>query len=426
MARKRSHSRGLNSIPDVAAQNLCSGCGVCAAAMPDTIRMVETASGERRPLLTLSAQAPSDTAFALSVCPGAHLRHDPKDFDHHLHDVSRIWGPVLEVWEGYAADPDIRWRGSSGGVVTALALHQLTSGQAAGVLHTGPRADDPARAETVLSRDREGLLAGAGSRYAPASPGEGLGLVEAETGPCVVVGKPCDVAGTRMLGLRRKALSEKVSLTIGIFCAGTPSQGGTTEAIRSLGLDPSRLTGLRWRGHGWPGRFVATTSDGATQSLTYEQSWGAILQKHRQWRCMVCADHTGEFADLAVGDPWYRPVGPGDPGRSLVLVRTDVGRRAVQAAMVDGALVLERVPSEVIEWSQPNLVKTRGAVWGRVITMRILGRPSPYYQGLPMFPTWLRRLTVREKLQSTLGTVIRLRRLRRANSHGPSGDNSRG
>lgn len=405
-----STPRGLRGIPDVAARNLCSGCGVCAAAQPDTIIMVDTVSGERRPLLQVAPGPPPDTVLAMSVCPGAHLSHHQAEFEGHLDDVSRIWGPVLEVWEGYAADEEIRWAGSSGGVVTALALHQVTSGAAVGVLHTGVRPDDPLRAATVISRDRAGLLSGAGSRYAPASPGEGLGLVAADTGPCVVIGKPCDIAGARMLAQLRPDLSEKVALSIGIFCAGTPRQSGTTEAIRSLGVDPNRVAGLRYRGKGWPGKFEVTDDAGRSESLTYEESWGAVLQRHRQWRCMICADHTGEFADVAVGDPWYRPIAPGDPGRSLVLVRTEAGRRAVQAAMADGSLVLERVAANVIEMSQPNLVKTRGAVWGRLATMRLMGMPTPRYRGLPMFWTWMRELTLRQKAQSTVGTMRRIRR----------------
>ena len=37
----------------------------------------------------------------------------------------------------------------------------------------------------------------------------------------------------------------------------------------------------------------------------------------------MCADHTGEFADIAVGDPWYRPHLDDEPGRSLVLARSE-------------------------------------------------------------------------------------------------------
>lgn len=97
--------------------------------------------------------------------------------------------------------------------------------------------------------------------------------------------------------------------------------------------------------------------------LTYEESWGEVLEKHRQWRCHVCADHTGEFADVAVGDPWYREIPPDEPGRSLILVRTENGHRIVRAALRRGYLTAVQVDPSLVPASQPNLLKTRGAIW---------------------------------------------------------------
>ena len=100
--------------------------------------------------------------------------------------------------------------------------------------------------------------------------------------------------------------------------------------------DPSSVRSVRYRGKGWPGNAeaVAELPEGRVErSLTYRQAWDEVLQKHRQWRCYVCLDHTGEFADISVGDPWYRPIAEGEAGRSLVLVRTERGRAVLRRAM---------------------------------------------------------------------------------------------
>ena len=71
----------------------------------------------------------------------------------------------------------------------------------------------------------------------------------------------------------------------------------------------------------------ARTGEIRTASTSYEEGWGDILQKHTQWRCRVCADHTGAFADISVGDPWHAPPeGDTDAGRSLIVARTPRGR----------------------------------------------------------------------------------------------------
>jgi coenzyme F420 hydrogenase subunit beta len=399
--------RRLRDVGDVAERHLCSGCGACAYIAPDEVKMVDTLTGGRRPLRIVEIDGRSvDERAALMACPGRALQQQPYPTQH-LAELGHAWGPVLEVWEGHATDPEIRFSGSSGGVATALALYCVEREGMYGVLHTAARTDVPYLNRTVLSRSRNELLAAAGSRYAPASPCDGLGFVESAPKPCVFIGKPCDVAGAANASRLRPNLEARLGLTIAFFCAGTPTTAGTLEAIRSLGIDPDDVSSVRYRGRGWPGRFTVETKSGEAGSLSYEESWGEILQRHRQWRCMICPDHTGEFADVSVGDPWYRPVENGEHGRSLVLVRTDRGRAVLRAAIAAGALDLERVGPDLLPRSQPNLLRTRGSVWGRVTMMRIMGLPVPQYRGLPMLRTWL-GLGVGEKVRSTAGTARRI------------------
>ncbi|WP_216843529.1 Coenzyme F420 hydrogenase/dehydrogenase, beta subunit C-terminal domain [Phytoactinopolyspora alkaliphila] len=391
--------------------HLCSGCGACAYLEPDSLTMVDVPEFGRRPLPIVSINGGSETGGAngpgIGVCPGAGLSHE-KDA---LKDApfGGEWGPILELYECWSTDPDVRHRGSSGGVISALSAHAVASGSAVGALQVQARKDAPLQNETVLNRTYTDIVGAAGSRYAPASPCERLDLVEQAEGECVVVGKPCDVAATVGAAKARPELGRKIGLTIGIFCAGTPSSRGTEEVVRRLGEDPADVERVDYRGEGWPGRFRIKTTTGVAKSFSYEESWGETLQKHRQWRCMICPDHTGEFADLSVGDPWYRKLKEGEPGRSLVVVRTEAGRKALHAALADRALEGHPIPLERLPQSQPNLASTRGAVWARVLTMRLAGLPAPTFSGLPSFRSWL-RLRPRVKLSSMGGTLKRIKR----------------
>ena len=399
--------RHIRSIQDVAERQLCTGCGICSFTQPELIQMVDASEG-RRPLV----KEGGDTSPSLAVCPGVGLSHGP-DPEGSIEELRREWGPVLAVWEGYAADPEIRFAGSSGGAATALALHDLERRAAHGVLHIRARQDRPLLNETVLSRDRAALLAASGSRYAPASPCDRLDLIVDAPAPCVFIGKPCDVAAVSNQRDRDPGLDAKLQLTIAIFCAGTPSLRGSYEMLKQMGVDdPAMVRSVRYRGNGWPGEaeaIVETPQGNTAHRLTYDESWGQTLQKHRQWRCYVCADHTGEFADIAVGDPWYREIEPGEAGHSLLLARTEPGRQAIESAIEAGYLHAKPVASALVPASQPGLAKVRGAVWGRIAASRMLGIPAPRYRGLPTFPAWL-RLPWREKLRSTVGLARRSRR----------------
>jgi len=394
----------IRSIRDVAERHLCSGCGACAYAAPQAVRMVDDLDQGRRPVVAESA----DTSAALAVCPGVALDAPPVPPGADA-ALLRGWGPVLEVWEGFAADADVRFRASSGGAATALALHGLERGGMAGVLHIAAREDVRYLNETRLSTGRAELLAAVGSRYAPASPCDGLAAVESAPGPCVFIGKPCDVAATHKARATRPALDRQLGVTIAIFCAGTPSTRGTLEMIAKLGFeDPDAIDSVRYRGHGWPGRATVRQGD-QERSLSYQESWGDLLQRFVPWRCRICPDHTGEFADISVGDPWYYDEIPvGEPGRSLVIVRTERGRRFLEGARAAGVLELERSDPSLLPRSQPNLLRVRGASFGRIWTSRLLGAAAPRFRGFGLARVWWSHLTLKQRAQSIFGTCKRV------------------
>jgi coenzyme F420 hydrogenase subunit beta len=407
--------RRADSIQEVVRRNMCMGCGTCAAARPDIVRMTDTLGHGRRPVI--AADAPPEAGRELAkVCPGRAIDAAPPapggkaDYSH------AAWGPVLEVWEGYASDPELRFRGSSGGVVSALATFCIDQKAYAGAVQVRARPDQPLLNETVISRSREDVLAASASRYAPASPCERLADLKDSRQPHVFIGKPCDVAGSARLAVEQPSLADSVALSISIFCAGTPSVAGSRELLQRLGVaDGDEVLELRYRGRGWPGEMAvrfrqADSGEVHEASMSYAEGWGEILQKHKQWRCQLCADHLGEHADLSIGDPWYRPIAEDEAGQSLILVRTERGRRILREAMQAGALSLERRSLATLAASQPNLEQTRGAVFGRGLSSRLAGASAPRYRGAGLHRVWWRALSPLAKFRSIAGTLKRLLR----------------
>jgi coenzyme F420 hydrogenase subunit beta len=401
-------------ITRLVACNLCTGCGACAGLFPGAIAMAEDPVHGRRPVVMAGSEARRAATAASQLCAA-----EDSDWSGlaRIDEVDDDWGPVLAAWEGWAADPEIRHRGSSGGAVTALALHALASGHADGVAHIAARPDDPRLNEAVVSRDRAGLLRGAGSRYAQASPAESLGAIAAGDGRVAFIGKPCDVA-TAAKAARLRGFETKLPLTIAIFCAGAPTLSATERLLDRLRVPrDATLTDLRYRGEGWPGLMQARWRDGTgaeheSTGIPYAEGWGRILQMGRRWRCRVCSDHTGAFADISVGDPWHAPPeGDTDAGRSLIVARTPRGRAFVEAAIREGAIVAEPRARDVIGRAQPNLARTHGAVWGRRLALRLAGLAAPRDAGQDLFRLW-RRLPARDRASSILGTWKRILRER--------------
>lgn len=391
----------IRNVQDVAEWRLCLGCGACASSCPvGRVQLIDVIDDGIRPII--SSDGCEHCGTCLQYCPGAVTAYEAN------RKTDKRWGPFFEVWEGFAADTEIRFKGSSGGLCTALCAFCLDEGLAGGVLHIGADAETPWKNKTYMSTNRDDLVRRSGSRYAPASPCDGLAQIEQLPQPSVFVGKPCDVTGLRMAQALRPALAKKTALALGFFCAGTPSIRGTLDLLRQHNIDPETIAELRYRGMGWPG-MATVRREGESEPgfrMTYDDSWG-FLQKYRPFRCYLCPDLTAEFADISVGDPWYREVAEHEPGRSLILLRTEKGREFFYRALNAGCIVAEKVNSDVIYRSQENLLGKRQAIWGRLLAMRLLGIPYPRLHGFHLFRNWL-DLSTNDKIRSVAGTARRI------------------
>ncbi|MBD3317471.1 MAG: 4Fe-4S dicluster domain-containing protein [Chitinivibrionales bacterium] len=400
--------RKIINVGDIAAWRGCLGCGACAfVCRKGAVSLVDVLDEGIRPLVD---RAKCDgCGECVRACPGyktAHETETPSAAT--IRELGMSWGPILEVWEGHADDDCIRYYGSSGGVASMLALYCIEKGGMEAILHTGSDNARPWKSATLHSRERDEVLCRAGSRYAPASPCEGLGAPAAGKKPWVFVGKPCDIGGVRNVCKVRPELSVNIGCCISLFCAGTPSTRGTLGLLERFEVGPEQVQELRFRGRGWPGHAGIRRKGHAdfTHNLSYEECW-AYLQQFRPYRCHLCPDGTGELADIACGDPWCREPNPGELGRSLVLVRTERGREIVRGALRKGYVHLKRQPPHLLVDSQPNLYRKRCSVWGRCAAFRLCGLPTPQFRGFSLASNW-RRLSMREQARSIFGTLRRI------------------
>lgn len=399
-------------VTQVVEAGLCTGCGLCENLFgAGQVQMQMAASGYLRPVvlvpLSKSPQAASQQAEFERTCPGRGLRLEPEQ-DVPVHEA---WGPLKSVSTGWATDPATRYQGSSGGVLSALLADLLESGQADFVAHIEADAQHPLRNQLRLSRNRAEVLQGAGSRYGPSAPLKQLDALFATGQRFAFVGKPCDAAALRA---HLREHPQRAAQVVGIFafmCAGVPSEHGSVALLQRLGTQLDQVARFSYRGNGWPGMATATGFDGAKHEMDYSSSWGQVLNRHLQFRCKVCPDGTGEFADVVCADAWYGADGYPDfterDGRSLILARTARGQELLQSALTRGGI--ESAPCDAAEIAkmQPYQLARKRLLAGRLLALALAGRQRPGYQGLRLWAN-AKRLGLVEHLRNIKGTLARL------------------
>lgn len=397
------------TVTQIVERGLCTGCGLCAAVVAQgKIRIAFSSEGYLRPRVATPLDA-REVDRVRTVCPGLSLAHAPTSAPSHP-----IWGPLQAVRSGYSTDPEIRRQGSSGGVVSAIALYLLETKRVDFIAQISADANDPIGNALQLSRTKAEVIRAAGSRYAPSSPLADLERLLATGQRFALVGKPCDVAAIRKLASIDPRISQQIPYLLSFMCAGIPSRHGTQEVLDKMGVR-STLKSFRYRGDGWPGKARAVTTDGSTHEMDYSTSWGTILNRHLQFRCKICPDGTGEFADIVCADAWYGKDGYPDfeerEGRSLILTRTSAGEAIIREALSTGSICADDLPVEEIAKMQPYQLKRKQMVLSRLVGTFFRHGHAPRFHRLGLVRAAMQASVV-DFARSLVGTFRRARKER--------------
>lgn len=399
----------------IAEEGLCIGCGLCqSVAGAARIGMAVTPDGNLRPVVR-GALDEATVARIYAVCPGTRIEGLPESLLDRAAMLDPVWGPALRIVRAYAADPDIRFKGATGGILTALAIYLLASRRVDFILHVAASRTNPTFGEAHLSFDRAGVLEGAGSRYGPAAPLLDFGEVLARGRAFAFVGKPCDVAAVRNLARHDPRVERLCKLQLVPVCGGFMEPQAMRRFLAGLGVNAKSVARFDYRGNGCPGPTRIETADGRVIEKNYLDMWGG---DESAWglpfRCKVCPDGIGEAADIAASDTWPggAPTWEGqaaDKGVNGVIARTRAGLELLESAAAEGAIVIEgEITARDMDAYQPHQVSKKHAVWARYLGLRIAGQLVPEVRRLRI-EALAEAAGVRANLREARGTRRRAR-----------------
>lgn len=387
----------MSLIDSVVANKMCTGCGLCTLNQMDF-----DLDGYARPVNGI------DDVISKKCCPGRIVNN----YSEHREDYNLNWGPIKNIYSGHSSDKSIRNIASSGGVITGILKYILESGQVDAVVQIGSDKEKPLLNNVYINDTLPDVIHCAGSRYSPSSPlGVVRGLLD-DNKKYVVVGKPCDIAAIRALKNLDKKFDKKFPFLISFFCAGIPSIGSTRDILAKFGMNEGDLSEFRYRGDGWPGLTKAITKSGEMATMTYSESWGSILNRKLQPRCKICADGTGEAADIVCGDAWVENDGRGYPsfeerdGESLILVRTNIGKKIIEDCCLRDRLSISMFDIDKLDIIQPFQKERKEYAFYRQLALRCAGRKVTKFSGYRLFRLSL-KVNVINSVRAFLGSMKR-------------------
>lgn len=360
--------------------NLCAGCGICESVFgEEKIKMSFNEEGFLRPSFKQKLSKEEEEEFK-ELCPGINAKHERKE------NYDPLWGPYLSISSGFSNDHKIRYAGSSGGALTGIATYLLEKKIVECILHIGPSSLKPYQNEYKVSYSSEDLLNNAGSRYAPSATLVNIVEILKNHTTIGIIGKPCDIVGVRNLMKINEEAKSKIKYLLSFMCAGVPSQLATTKVIEKFNIKEENVASLRYRGEGWPGYFKIKDDKNNIHKMTYNESWGTVLNKHLQFRCKICADGTGEFADITCADAWEAsengyPSFEEKKGVSLIISRNENGKKLLKEAVASGYITMsgKKYSSSEIAQMQPYQKQRKQNLIARLLALKLFGRKTPNY-----------------------------------------------
>ena len=397
----------INSYPrnisEVVSNNMCTGCGLCVESGAG---MKIDKMGFLRPINPIEDEVSQ-------ACPSIKIsRHQ----DILVKNSHSIWGGVYSSFTAASASEEVRFRGSSGGVISTLLKCLLDTNQVDRVIATS--VSDSSKIENKTTNITEGsnVIDSAGSRYSPSSP---LDFVRGDlngSDRLAIVCKPCDASALRELKTKFPKFGDRIVVIISFFCAGIPSKLGSKEILEKYGVHEGELELFRYRGNGWPGDLTFETKEGSQYQMSYRESWGKVLNKYIQPRCKICADGIGDNADIVCADAWdtsedgYPIIDSVDiesKGLSLVIVRTSEGKAVIDKAEINNVLINKKnFELNSLKKIQPYQYDRKKNALCRILALKILGQKVTNFSGFFLFKNMIKS-GVYQCIRSFSGTLVR-------------------
>ena len=404
----------LVNVAAVVEAGLCHGCGTCAGVCPSGALEMQIVDGLWVPKLFLDKC--TSCGLCGKVCPGFSVDFESLNLEA-FGKLPSDWstGNCLNYHVGHSNDQNLRYNSASGGLASQILIYALEQGLIDGALVTRMDAAHPLESEAFIARSREDIVAASKSKYCPVAANYALKDLLHEKGRFAVVGLPCHLHGVRKAEQLFPELRKKIVLHLGLMCSHMVSFSGTEFVVGKLNVDKGQVTGIAYRGSGWPGGMKVTSKDGEV-SIPLVGSWRSYWPVFSSFlftpmRCTMCPDQLAELSDISLGDAWLPEFRGDKVGESIMVTRTQFAEDLLINMRSDGKIFLSPTSLRKVKRSQAvNLRFKKDDFSTRFAMLKAANRQVPIFvpgvSGRFSFMAFLRALFIFMSIKLSLNKRV--------------------
>lgn len=326
---------------EVIDSGICTGCAGCVISCPHDVIGYEHEPGKYKPFHLEEELGAEDCIHGQKGCTSCtracpRFRDWETEADQHLFGRARSSNELAGIYKDVllikASDDFIYETGQDGGLVSAILIWCLENGIIDGALVSHLEGGTGGwKAVPAVATDREGVIAGAGSRYTySANVLAHKEAVEQGLKDLALVGMGCQTSSPPIMWHRKIGKTGKAfKLNIGLLCSKSFDDSLFDELFAvKYGIQKEDIVKMNIKGV-----FQVWMKNGDYHEIN--------LKECHAWTregCTTCPDFAAEHADISTG-------GIGDQTDwTLTVVRTPLGREIIVKMLKDG--VIEAKPGD--------------------------------------------------------------------------------
>lgn len=335
----------------VVKNNLCIGCGLCAAkCSSNALEMQWNENGFLNPVQINNCDLVGD---CLLICP---FNPFPKEDVKTENEIAELFlqsapkihpkiGKYNQIYVGFSKE--FRLPSSSGGLGTYISVQLLENKIVDHIFSIKESSTSGTFYDYSVSSSKSEILSASKTRYFPVTLATVFSEIDKLDGKIAIVGVGCFIKAIRLAQFEDPKLKEKIPFLIGIICGGVKSTFFTEYLASKMDIKAKNIHHPEFRKkdlESTANDYSFACKDENEQEKTIKMKvvgdmWGTGLFKNNA--CDFCDDVTTELADISLGDAWLHPYYEEGKGTNVIVTRSEIAENLIKKGINNKELEIE-------------------------------------------------------------------------------------
>ena len=339
---------------------MCYGCGFCKPICPvKAVKFHEDNFSKNNKSFShayIDEKKCIECNLCHEICPSKGWRKSYIMKNQSIKEITKALQPFEELCFCHSTNKNIRRKGTSGGMATAILVYLLEKGVVEGVLM--PSYDNLLGAKYKIIKTKEEIIQNQKSKYFCIPFDVSFDEIK-KYKSLAFIGLPCHLESLTNVFKKKPKLSKIINFKITLFCAHVQNKIFYSHLLKKQKINPDELKRLDFRPDDWWNcDYFKIETNSKVETFPFRNDrYNALMiisNIFSRDACRFCPDFSGRNSDISLGDGWHNKLKGNKEGYNYAIIRTSFANKILNEMLKDKKI--KKHPSNFLEFSKSNLI----------------------------------------------------------------------